>query len=182
MEEDREVIKENQGIKENKIIKENQGIRIFPCNIPGTYCDEYNCLRRAEHFIGTVGGPINKRHKLCSKHKDQLIKSIMVDLGESIRSEIKAEVREDMEAELRKEIEAEYKLYAIMEKGVVDTGAEETKKADKADKAEDTAVKISKGNKLVCQYCGKDYFKNKGALISHERNCYEHPSRKKARE
>ena len=83
-----------------------------------------------------------------------------------------------MEAELRKEIEAEYKLYAIMEKGVVDTGgAEET---EKADKAEDTAVKISKGNKLVCQYCGKDYFKNKGALISHERNCYEHPSRKKA--
>ena len=48
----------------------------------------------------------------------------MGDLGESIRSEIKAEVREDMEAELRKEIEAEYKLYAIMEKGVVDTGAD----------------------------------------------------------
>lgn len=179
MEEDKGVIKENKIIKESKVVKENKGIMIFPCNIPGTYCDEYNCLGRAEHFIGTVGGPINKRHKLCSKHKDQLIKSIMGDLGESIRSEIKAEVREDMETELRKEIEAEYKLYAIMEKGVADTGPEET---EKADKAEDTAVKISKGNKLVCQYCGKDYFKNKGALISHERNCYEHPSRKKARE
>ena len=127
--------------------------QVFSCTIKGLYCDEFNCRGQAEYFIGNPSSPTHQHYKLCKKHKQELVNSILEEEGDKIEKEVEDKVKAKLEAEAEKE--EKYIEQPSMQ------GQEE---------------------KFICKHCGKDYFISKEALLKHERNCYHHPERVKARQ